>query len=192
MKELNLLPPEYRFDLEKYSLIKKLFYTIIFNLIILIIITLTFNVLIKKQKEQLRHALYVLKSLKQLNSQLIPYIDDYKILRQKITELKKKKNLYYIRYNVNDSPFLSFLILNETLEKGIEINNLNYSKGEFKIEGTADSNESFYNYFENLRKNKYIKDVEFSYLKKDKMNNLLNFSLKIKIRELHDELFVQN
>jgi hypothetical protein len=183
-KEINLLPDYARFDINKHFLLKRFFIIFIFNIILLILISV--NLILEKNflKNKILEQESKLKRISILVDNFKIFQKKYSELVKKLNYLNKKKELYYISNNPKFSTFLSLMIFEQCITKGIKINDLNYTNGEFIVNGESDSSKSFYNFYSVLEKNQFIKKVNFYYLEQKNKFALFNFKIKVLLKEL--------
>ncbi len=183
-KELNLLPDNVIFDVNRHFLIKRLLIVLIFNIIFLLLVTFNFtleksflNDKLSEQREKLKKISILVHNFKTFHNQ-------YKELLKKLNYLNKKKELYYISNSSKYSSFLSFMVLANNIAKGIRITYLDYANGKFIIKGKAVSADAFYHFYTNLNDNNLIKKVTFYYLEqKDKLKNF-DFKISLSLKEI--------
>ncbi len=183
-RELNLLPEKFRFDIEKHVLIKRITLIAVFNILVLILITVNLflqnNILRNKINEEKK----LLSRFIGLTDRFSPYKKQYNSLKRRISQLDAKKKLYFINYNLQHSPLLSTVILGKCILKGIKITSLEYSNGVFSITGDSESGKYFYKFYQSLTKNRYIKKTDFFYLQKNNQANILKFKIAVYLKKL--------
>lgn len=184
-KYLNLIPEQYRFDLKKYAVLK------IFNIILLanILILLSFFVVdkyvqiklkqIKKEKEE------KINIINKLNSSIMAYEPEKNKMEKIVSELNLTEKIYTSVYNTNTSYLVDLLRTINLISDGIYINSINYSNGTANITAIAKNARSFYQFYNNIENNKYIKDKKF-YNLTESDNKMYSFNITVTFRGLNE------
>ncbi|GEM_PF-4791802 len=183
----NLLPQEYRFDIQKYIIIRWILLLSIFNLILIFGVYTLLNFEKRELKRLTTDKKNVLLKLQGLNSNFIKYNEEYKKLLKSIGDTEEKKKLFSLNYSIKNSPFVSIISIGKSLLNGIEIVDLNYNNGVFVMIGSAESPQKYYDFYLNLKNNNNIEDVEFFYVEQNDKTGLISFKFEIKVKNLSDE-----
>ena len=183
-KELNLLPEHALFDINKFLLLKKIILIFIFNIILLALITLNLFLQNNFLKKRIKNENRKVNNFANLIEKFVPYETEYLKLKKRFSELESKRKLYLTSGNFQYSPFLSIIILGKNLTDNIKISSLEYSKGSFLLKGKTDSTDSFYKFYDTLNSNKFIRKIDFNYLRGNDNSKFLNFKLAVFLEDL--------
>jgi hypothetical protein len=188
MKDLNLLPSNIKFDYEKVYILKIITYIILFNLALLLIITVNENFIIYSYKKELNQKKSYLNKITTLNTSFNKYNEEYAKLKKYLSDIKEKEKTFFEYYRKDYSPLVATLIHIDAIKTGIYIDSWEYSDGFFIIDGYAVENNNFYDYYKGLENNKYIAELDFSSLKAKKETNNFSFKISFRVRKI-DEIF---
>lgn len=180
LKEINLLPEKYRYDIAKHSIIKISVAFFILNLIFL-------GVFYYDQKKELNYLRSVLNekenydiSLKNILSNLDTYKNEKNALIDKLRILKDVENYLSKQRVNNNSVLLDITTLSDLLSDKIVLNGISYTSGVFRIEGTASDSKSFYEYYKRVETNERVSHADFQNF--EKIEGTIKFSLVIKLK----------
>lgn len=180
LKEINLLPEKYRYDIAKHIIIKISVVFFILNLIFL-------GVFYYDQKNELNYLRSVLNekesydaSLKNILSNLDTYKNEKNALIDKLKNLKDVENSLRKQRVNNNSVLLDITTLSDLLSDKIVLNDISYTSGVFSIEGTASDPKSFYEYYNRVETNERVSNADFQNF--EKIEGAIKFSLVIKLK----------
>lgn len=180
LKEINLLPEKYRYDISKHVIIKICVTIFLLNSVFL-------GVFYYDQKNELNYLRSVLNekenydiSLKNILSNLDTYKNEKNALIDKLKNLKDVENSLRKQKVNNNSVLLDITTLSDLLSDKIVLNDVSYTSGVFSIEGTASDPKSFYEYYKRVETNERVSHADFQNF--EKIEGGIKFSLVIKLK----------
>lgn len=180
LKEINLLPEKYRFDIVKQQVIKIAFMVFVLNIIIL-------GAFYYDGKNELNYLKSVLSEKQDYDSNLknmIGNLDVYK--NEKNESINRLKLLKDVENELrrgkisSNSALLDLWTLNSLLPEYIQLNEINYTSGVFKLSGTAGDPRNFYEYYNSIEKNEMIEFADFENLEKTETG--VKFGLVVRLK----------
>ncbi len=192
MKSINILPSKYRYDYRKHYLSKVLTYFFILNIIMLGVLYAGQIMYLNSLKKQIGSETNYYNQIKNLNTKFVVYNNQLNSYKNKLTELKEKEKAFLKYFNQDYSPYVSTLVLFNSLKKDIKIENILYKDGQFDIKGKAKNEEIFYRFYKDLEKNPYLAGLSFQELdngedeNKKNIGNPYSFEIKLVVKTLND------